>query len=123
VKVVTPPVGAVIEVRSPFVYPKVVFLPVASVYVVMSPLLFFVQDTLRLLDPLVWENVCVPPEYADFAVFAPLVPAVDTRVLNEYPSEVLKLVWLPFRSTIEVGCPARLKCVTEFVVHPFSVYS
>lgn len=28
---VTPPFGAVMDVRSPLVYPKVVFLPVASV--------------------------------------------------------------------------------------------
>lgn len=31
VNAVTPPFGAVIEVGSPLVYPKVVFLPVASV--------------------------------------------------------------------------------------------
>ncbi len=57
---VTPPVGAVIEVRSPLVYPKVVFAPVASVYVVMSPAAFFTHDTRRELEPEVCVNVVVP---------------------------------------------------------------
>ncbi len=89
----------------------------------MSPLLFFVHDTLRLLDPLVCEKVCTPLAYDEFAVRAPDTPAVETRVVSEYPSEVLKLTWLPFRSTTEVGCPARLKCLVALVAHPFSVYS
>ncbi|WP_241152863.1 hypothetical protein, partial [Pseudomonas viridiflava] len=121
---VTPPVGAVIEVRSPLVYPNVVFLPSASVYVVMSPVLFFVHDTERELEPLVCENVCTPLAYDEFAVRAPATPAVETRDFRVKPgSSELKLIWFLFRSTIDVGWPARLKCVVEFDVHPFSVYS